>query len=1087
MRLRATSREAVWVGTILAVALLVAVAALAPIDGATGPDGIRFIGRFHPLALHLPIGFLLLAPLLEAARLHPRTAYLARFTAPVLLFAAVTAFVTVLLGLMLAVGEGHAGALVDRHRWGGVTVAALAALAFAVRVTLREPAGWRGPWVAYGGVLGLACVALLLTAHAGGSMVHGPAYLAEFAPRPLAGLLAPAEYRPADAGEHGSLPVSAATLARFESDIRPLFGRYCAKCHGDGKQEANFRVDRLVAAMTSKEEVHDWRRVLNMLNGHQMPPEDARPLPDDERTKIIAWIETAMAEEATARRSNNATARIRRLSKREYDHTLQDLFRVPASFAAKLPPDPLSEKGYDTDPARLRVSEVDLRVYLELARAAVDRYVTFGPASDEVELYFQEFEDNYHYGRWRAHHLAIERAPRPLPPAEFEKRLATHRAGPPVYHEQFLGAIPFGPLSEGPEDEITGARGYPRRHEMFVYIPTRKTVGEMVVRVHAAATPAARDGAFPRMRLEVGESYDRNLLALNVGEHDVTAPLEEPGVYEYRFRLEDTRSPKNPTEGGGPGDFDRPLLLVFSNVARHPDGVIGPSKYAQEDPSLRDAIRVRGRLPGTTNKVLEGDRIATEQLLERRPSFLHLDALEIAITPVAAEPDVGWKVTLPSEGASLDEERLIVRDTLEEFLPIAFRRPVTDDEVSRYLTMFTGLRESGEPYDVAVRDALAAVLVSPEFLFIGYPPPASLLAGRDDPENVERSIALASRLSYFIWSSAPDERLRRLAAAGELADPRTLAEETARLLEDDRSRRLSDEFARQWLKLHELTAGTVSTDHYPSYTPELGQLMVRQTVATFQEVFHNDRDARSLFTDDYMFLNDELAFHYGLPPVGGGDLRRVALTKAVKRSGLIGHASVLAINSDGIDSNPVKRGVWLLERIFDDPPPPPPPNVPSLGADEKSLVGLTLREQIEGHRDRSACINCHKKIDPWGLALEHFDASGAWRDNIATGEGEDVRIVPVDASTVLPDGFEVHDAGGLGDYLLEERERDVMRGLTRHMLAYAVGRELDILDEQEAEKITDMFRTSGYSLKHLVLAIVQSDSFSPRNWEDGNG
>jgi hypothetical protein len=264
-------------------------------------------------------------------------------------------------------------------------------------------------------------------------------------------------------------------------------------------------------------------------------------------------------------------------------------------------------------------------------------------------------------------------------------------------------------------------------------------------------------------------------------------------------------------------------------------------------------------------------------------------------------------------------------------------------------------------------------------------------------------------------------------------------------------------------------------------------LMVQQTVATFQDVFHNDRDARSLFTDEHMFLNDQLARHYGLPPVAGGDLRRVQVDQDIGRAGLIAQASILAINSNGIDSNPVKRGVWLLERILDDPPPDPPPNVPSLGADGKSLVGLTLREQIEGHRDKSACINCHQKIDPWGLALEGFDASGAWRENVAVGDGEELNLVPVDASTVLPGGFEIHGAGELGDYLLAERESDVMQGLVRHMMTYGIGHELDILDEQEAETVTEMFRRSGYSLKHLVLAIVQSESFAPRNRESGHG
>jgi hypothetical protein len=307
------------------------------------------------------------------------------------------------------------------------------------------------------------------------------------------------------------------------------------------------------------------------------------------------------------------------------------------------------------------------------------------------------------------------------------------------------------------------------------------------------------------------------------------------------------------------------------------------------------------------------------------------------------------------------------------------------------------------------------------------------------------------------------------------------------LLDDERSRQFSAAFARQWLHLDDFGTGTVSTDHYPEYSPELGMLMVQQTIATFQDVFHSDRDARSLFTDEHMFLNDQLAMHYGLPPVAGGELRRMQIDQDTGRAGLVTQASILAINSNGIDSNPVKRGVWLLERILDDPPPDPPPNVPSLGADGTSLVGLTLREQIEGHRDKSACINCHKKIDPWGLALENFDAAGVWRDSIATAGGDKVNVVPVDANTVLPDGAEVHGAGELGRYLLEERERDVMRGLVRHMMVYGIGHELDILDEQEAEEITKMFRTSGYNLKHLVLAIVQSDSFAPRNEENANG
>ena len=1084
----ASKHIAVWLIALCAISGLVVAAALAPINGETGPDFFRFLGRFHPLALHLPIAFLVLAPLCEASRLSPKTAHLARATTPILFLASISAFLTVALGLTLAASEGHGGALVDKHRWGGVTVASLATIAFALRFTLgerRSPVGWS----VYGGVLAVASCALVITAHAGGSLVHGPQYLAEFAPPHLAKILGEGESdEPAAETAHGDLPVSEPTLAAFKSDVNPLFGRYCARCHGDGKQEANFRVASLVPEMTNSFEVHDWRRVMNKLNTYQMPPEDAAQPTEDERARIVSWIETAMNEEATWRRSHNVTPHIRRLSKREYNHTLQDLFRTTANFASKLPQDPLSEKGYDTDASLLRVSEVDLRIYMEIARQAVDRYVTFGQPTDEVEHYFQEFEDNYFFGRWRAHQLAIARAPRPLPAGEFEKRVAAHEASAPVYHEQFLGPVPYGKVSYSGEGDDSDVRGYPRRHEMFVYIPTVKTVGEMVVRVSAAATPAADDGSFPRLRLEVGESYDRNLIALNVGEYDVTASKDDPGVYEFRFLLEDTRSAPNPTLGGGPGDFDRPLLLVFSNVARNEDGVVGPSRYAQEDPLLPDGIRINGNLPGSTKAVMKGDEEATEKLLETQPGFLHLDSLEITITPVAAEPDVGWSIARPAEGAGPDEEQRLVRETLEEFLPIAFRRPVTEAEVARYLSTFSGLREINESYDTAVRETLASVLVSAEFLFIGAPLPDGYLADQKNPEAVERSLALASRLSYFIWSSAPDERLRAIASEGKLADPRALAEETTRMLDDEKSRRFTDAFARQWLKLGGLNAGTVSTERYPEYGPELGKLMVQQTVDTFQDVFHNNRDARSLYTDDYMFLNDQLARHYGLEGVvEGGDLRRVPVDKPVNRGGLIGQASVLAINSDGVDSHPVKRGVWLLERILDDPPPPPPPNVPVLGADGVSLVGLTLREQIEGHRNKPACNACHTKIDPWGLALENFDASGAYRQEVTVGEGENEIVKPVDAHTVLPDGEKINGAGDLGSYLLSEREQDIMRGLARHMFAYGIGREMDILDEQEAEQATQMFRTSGYSLKHLVLAIVQSDSFAPQKEDNSDG
>ena len=255
--------------------------------------------------------------------------------------------------------------------------------------------------------------------------------------------------------------------------------------------------------------------------------------------------------------------------------------------------------------------------------------------------------------------------------------------------------------------------------------------------------------------------------------------------------------------------------------------------------------------------------------------------------------------------------------------------------------------------------------------------------------------------------------------------------------------------------------------------------MVAETITTFQEIFHGDKDARELISSDTVYVNQRLARHYRLPPVTGGQLQAAAVPDYRTRGGLLHQGAILTMTADGAESNPIYRGVWILERLLNDPPPPPPPAVPALEASLADFAGLTLKQKIELHRRQSACKACHAKIDPWGLALENFDAIGAWREEalVINPNTAAQSFSTVDSSTVLPTGEEIEGSSDLVSYLVGQREEQFARSLTWHMMTYALARAPDLGDESELQAIHRYFRTSGYKLSALVLAIVQSEVF----------
>ena len=411
-----------------------------------------------------------------------------------------------------------------------------------------------------------------------------------------------------------------------------------------------------------------------------------------------------------------------------------------------------------------------------------------------------------------------------------------------------------------------------------------------------------------------------------------------------------------------------------------------------------------------------------------------------------------------------DDEKKYAREILTNFMQRAWRRVITKEEVDQKLRLFAKIRPQCGDFQEAILEVLATVLSSPKFLYL------SLESSNE--EKVSKPISdfdLASRLSFFLWSSSPDDELLKIAAKGKLRDPKIISEQTSRLLANPKAERFAHHFTRQWLGLESLDFLKLDKKTYRDVDPLLMEEMTKEPIAFFKEVLKNNDSIMHFLNSNYAVINDRLARHYNLPEVFGNEFRPIKLPLSSERGGVLTQAGLLAMNSDGKDSHPLKRGIWLLENILNDPPPPPPPAVPEIDLADPEILKLTLKERMEDHRNDPACMSCHVKIDPWGIAFENFDAVGKWRDSIGKN--------PVDSTSKLYNKHEISGINGLKDYLMENRQDQFARALCYKMASYALGRPLTFGDRSLVEKISSELRERGDGLADLLILIVQSDLF----------
>jgi mono/diheme cytochrome c family protein len=407
----------------------------------------------------------------------------------------------------------------------------------------------------------------------------------------------------------------------------------------------------------------------------------------------------------------------------------------------------------------------------------------------------------------------------------------------------------------------------------------------------------------------------------------------------------------------------------------------------------------------------------------------------------------------------------------------AYRRPVTDDDVRPAVSRVERELRAGQPFEEAVKVGLEYVLCSPQFLFLVEPSAVGSAGPRPAPPRPVTDFELATRLSYFLWSSMPDDALERRAAAGTLRSPPVLAAEVTRMLRDPKARALVDGFGAEWLQASRFVGSPPNRRIYQDWTDELESAVKREPLAFFDEVLRHDLSALNFLASDFAMLNGPLARHYGIAGVEGEAFRRVALPADAHRGGLLTQAAILTIGSDGTRTMPVRRASWVLDTFFNAPPNPPPPNVREL---EATTGGghHSVRARLLQHQQVPACASCHRGIDPYGLALENFDAVGAWRER-QNGEdfgAGDAGAPAIDASGTLPDGRRFGTFAEFRALLAADRAR-FGRAFTEKMLSYALGRTVGIDDADAVGSVAAAFARGDYRMSALIAAIATSEPF----------
>lgn len=826
--------------------------------------------------------------------------------------------------------------------------------------------------------------------------------------------------------ELGKAPI--ANLELFDSAIQPLLAKHCLECHGPSRTEGRLRIDQISPNLLSGLSIEPWREIYNAIANQAMPPEDHsdEKLSDHDRDTIIEWISQELSKASALSKQQTTHSSFRRMTNYEFKNALEDLLGVSLATSNGLPPEVASEDGFKNNSQLLQMSAMQFETYRQIGLDALQRAIVSGPKPDPVRyqvLMSKQIEippkrkkneffgkDDQDYDRKRFQRVLLDRQNgQGIPFQEGSLQPLDHSTASP---ESNPNDQPKGPLD--PVVLVLPASNEVK-FNLDRFLPDS---GTMRVRIRAGrSNNNPKQFASLRLIFSAHTSNDANFSQV-ISQRDlpVTATSDNPEFITFDIQLQDIQ--RNPFRKLATTFPRRDEFLSIRNVS---------NATGKDDPLciLIDQIEI------------------TAPFYQQWPPKSHRDIF----LDNPPEPD-DHRDANPNDANPNDANQV-----LERFLTKAWRRPIGPSDLNPYLKLLEQYRTEIPDFHQACIEVFATALASPEFLYI-------------TPRNAPGKLSeheLASRLSFFLWSSVPDELLLRTAQQGRLSDPGVLSQQVDRMLSDPRAKRFSENFVQQWLG----TDGLQSVSHIND--PMLRESMTQEPIAFFQHAIDENCSALDFIHSDYVVIDETMAKHYGILDVYGPGFRKVSVPSSTKRGGLLTNAVVLAMNSDGKDSHPLKRGVWILRRILQDPPPPPPPNVPQVDLTDPEIMKMSLKERIEDHRNKPACFSCHAKIDPWGIAFENYDAVGKYRTKI--------NDQPVDAVSLLYNKQELSGMDGLKEYLLLNRQDPLCRAMVDKMMTYALGRPMAFSDRAQIDQLTSHWRKGGDKIRDLIHLVVASELF----------
>lgn len=875
--------------------------------------------------------------------------------------------------------------------------------------------------------------------------------------------------------------------AVLRGEHRRVLMQFCIGCHNADKREGGVRLDDLPFSIKTLGDAERWQNVLNVLNSGEMPPQSAKPIEPGLKVELLSDLSHALTVARKVLADQGGVIAMRRLSRREYVHTVRDLLGVEPDVTY-LPEDGKSG-SFDTVGSALFMSSDQIEQYLAAGRRAIDDHFAYQAVSEAVRT----------PARSTGSELPLRRKIRIEPEADvWLKRV--------LQFEHWLDAMETEvALSKYDEDEVA-------QKIRLLIVERNKTTGDQNARNGDLRTqyrlwdkrglpPHVQDYGFKDFA-EAERSYVmyyRPYLRLIDMPQLETGAYLTVSYYNSRLNFPARKQSRIPIEQYqfGPGRY---VLRVrcgatdectrdrrFIQVGRtHRE-----SKDHPEQHTVLAAHEVLGSL--AEPRVIEvplriGPNVDPAQLTFWVREKVHENAVPWRVRNGDDKPAI-WVDWIEIEGPleeSLPEiltadhgkgsESEQARAALERFATRAFRgKPVESRLLDRLVGLFETRRKLGEPFDVAIRRPLSVVLASPSFLYLNE---------QDDRGTTIKfapldAVELASRLSYFLWSGPPDDELLQLACEGSLREPQQLDRQITRMLADPRAMRSVEGFVFQWLSLDRLDFFMFDVNRYPYFDLSTRNAARSEGYETFADLVRNGRPLTELLKSDSAVLNGMLASYYGLSrDITGDKFRRVSLPPGSPRGGLLGMAAVMAMGSNGSNSSPVERGAWVLRKLMNDPPPPAPPNVPQISTGD--VLSKKPRERLQKHQSEPQCASCHRKIDPIGFGLENFDAGGKWREEDSL-RPTDPRVPrwKIDPSGAFHSGPQFQDFFELREIVASHPDR-FARGFTEALIQFALGRTVGFSDEEFVTQILHAAKQKQYAADAFIRALVQSREFQSK-------